>query len=70
MTRKTTPNRLTDADVSRYRDAQWNGRPPCRWTDMADHERDIWRGFYQSHLDDIANGGRSSSTASESEGER
>lgn len=56
MTRKATPNRLTDADVSRYRDAQWNGRPPCWWADMADHERDIWRGFYQSHLDDIANG--------------
>lgn len=70
MTRKTTPNRLADDDVSRYRDAQWNGRPPCQWTDMDNHERDIWRGFYQSHLEDNANGRRNSATSSESEGER
>lgn len=70
MTRKTTPNRLADDDVSRYRDAQWNGRPPCRWADMDNHERDIWREFFQCHLDDIASGRHNSSTASESEGER
>lgn len=52
----TTPH--ADADVSRYRNAQWNGRPPCPWADLDDHERDIWRGFFQGHLDDIASGRR------------
>ena len=56
-----------DADVSRYRAAQWNGRPPCPWNDLDAHERDIWRGFYQCHLDDTANGRHSEQTTTESE---
>ena len=63
----TTLTAHADADVSRYRNASWNGRPPCPWADLDNHERDIWRGFFQDHLDDIASGRHNSSTAGESE---
>ena len=67
MTHQTTPSRPTDADVRRYRDASWNGRPPCPWADLDDHERDIWRGFFQDHLDDIASGRHGERQATDSE---
>lgn len=57
----------TDAEVSRYRAAQWNGRPPCPWAGLDNHERDIWREFFKCHLDDIASGRRSEHTTAESE---
>ena len=56
-----------DADVSRYRAAQWEGRPPCPWADLDNDARDIWRGFYQCHLDDIASGRRSERHDADSE---
>ena len=62
-----TPAAHTDADVRRYRTAQWDGRPPCPWADLDNDERDIWRKFFQIHLDDIASGRHSEHTTTESE---
>ena len=67
MTHQAPSSRHADSNVSRYRAATWDGRPPCAWADLDDHERHIWRQFFQCHLEDIASGRHSDPTDTDCE---